>query len=178
MNTIQPGNTPLQPTSAKLARGIHGANMQTAAEQLAQDSATVTGVMDQPMRAQMAQDVQALKIQLGARLSDQSMTTAVMAAGAIIGGPHGVVLQDLAGKLHTTVASREKLDELAGKIETFHERKDGDPPLADAVFQSLNTNVNRELAGTGIGGKNVPVALFISGAVANSLQDQGGIIQP
>lgn len=165
----------IQPTSAKLARGVHGGNIEEVASTLAEDTAAVTSAIDRPTKTEMAKDVQTLKTQLWARLADRQMSTAMMTAGALLGGPHGVVLQDLAGKLHTTVASKEKLDALAAGIGQFHVRKDGDPPLADAVFQSLDSRVTGHLVDEGVKPADMQLGMLIAGAMANSYQDQGGI---
>jgi hypothetical protein len=169
------GMRPLEPTAAKLAQGVHGGNIEDVTSSLAQDSATVMHALDKPVKTELASDVQALKTQLWARLADHQMGTALMTAGAIMGGPQGVVLQDLQGTLKSTLASPERLDQLAEKITKFNEPVEGEakPPRAD-VYQSMGTHVTRELAQQQLGGQNVPAATFIAGALANAYQDQGG----
>jgi hypothetical protein len=159
------------PSAVKLTSGVHGGNIHEVSENLAQDSATVLGSLDRPMKTDLARDVKALKTQLWARLGDKQMHHALMTAGALLGGPHGVVLTSLHQNLKATLASPQKLDELAGKVEKFN---GGDQPKAGAVYDSLNSQVTGGLVGAKVGGENVPAATFLAGALANAYQDQGG----
>lgn len=174
------GATPIRPSeprAAHITHGVHHGNIDQVASNLAQDSATVTRWLDGPQRTDMAKDVQALKTQLWARLGDQQMATALMTAGAIMGGPPGVTMQNLSGTLKSTVASKEKMDQLAQQVERFHQPVEGESKLGDDVYKSLNTRVTRDLAAAHVPPSSVPVALFISGAMANSYADQGGLAQ-
>lgn len=169
------GTTPIStPTAATLTRGVTGRNLEQVAHGLAEESFTVTEVLDRPTRSEMASDLASLKVQLWARVSESHMGNAMMVAGALMGGPHGVVLSNLQGTLKTTLASPQKLDKLASDIEAFHQECPGDPLLSDARAESLGTAMKRSLVA--MGSKEVPTALFIGGALANAHQDQGTIV--
>lgn len=175
------GTTPIRPaelTSARITRGVHGGNIQEVAGTLAQDAASITGAIDRPTRTEMAKDVQTLKTQLWARLGDQQMGTALMAAGAIMGGTQGMTLSGLAENLKSTVGSKEKLDQLAQGIQSFHKPAEGESRRGDDVFHSLESGVTRALVAEHVPGSNVPVALFISGGLASNYAEQGNLAQP
>lgn len=171
------GVNPAPPNAAKLADGVHGGNIHEITDKLADTSAMTLEVLDPSVRTTFAKDMSQLKVQLGARLSEQQMGTALMAAGAIIGGPHGVVMHELQGKLQSTLASPVKLDALADQIKHFGDRAQGEKvPTRGDVFESMNTKVTTGLVGRKVGGENVPTGSFFAGALANAYQDHGGYI--
>lgn len=166
---------PAAPTAAKMTTGVHGGNIREVADSLARDSATLLGSIDSPATADLTRDVQALKTQLWARLSDHQMTNALMTAGALMGGPHGLILGNLRGELKSTLASPDKLDALAAGIAKFDARapREASPPRGD-VYASLGSQVKGGLVREQVDGPQVPVGTFLAGALANAYQDHGG----
>ncbi|HXE71783.1 MAG TPA: hypothetical protein VNO81_03900 [Candidatus Nitrosotenuis sp.] len=175
MSTIDPGRSSVAGAAPqRLVAGVTGQNIRQVAREIADQAATVTEVLDSSTRTQMAQDLKALKTQLWARnVSSDQMGHALMAAGAILTGVHGVVVQDLAGRLHQTLRNPQKLDELAEQIGQFSRRQPGEaPPGAAPVFHSLNNQVTQALIEHGVQSDNVPVALFMGGALLQAEAEQ------
>jgi hypothetical protein len=84
-----------------------------------------------------------------------------------------VVVQDLAGRLHQTVRNPEKMDQLSQQISHFSDRRPGEAaPGAGPVFDSLNNQVTQALVQNGVGSDNVPVALFMGGALLQAESQQ------
>lgn len=166
---------PLLPTATTMTAGVHGGNVREVAQSLAQDSATILGSIDKPTTTDLTKDVQALKTQLWARLGDHQMRNALMTAGALLGGPHGLVLGNLQSELKSTLASPEKLDELAGNIAKFDARGPNEaPPTRGDLYASLGTQVTGGLLRENVEGPQVPVGSFIAGALGNAYQNHGG----
>lgn len=157
-----------------MVRGVTGPTMARVAGHVAETAQTVTDVLDTSQRAEMAQDLQKLKVGLNLRdLGSSQLQTAYMTAGALLAGPHGVVVADLATRLHETVSDRRKMDALAEQVQHFGDRQPGESPLSDAVYLGLNNQVTRALVDGGT--SNVPVALFMGGAILDAEQRQGAV---
>lgn len=166
---------PLQPSAAKMTAGVRGGNIREVAQSLAQDAATILGSIDKPTTTDLTRDVQTLKMQLWARLGDHQTQNALMTAGALLGGPHGLVLGSLQSELKSTLASPKKLDELAGGIVKFGARGPHEaPPTRADLYASLGTQVTSGLVREKVEGPQVPVGSFVAGALANAYQNQGG----
>lgn len=156
--------------AAHMVRGVTGPTMARVAGHVAETAQTVTDVLDTSQRVEMAEDLQKLKVGLNLRdLGSSQLQTAYMTAGALLGGPNGVVVSDLASRLHETVADPKKMDALADRVQHFG----GDSTLTDGVYLGLNNAVTRALVDGGT--SNVPVALFMGGAILDAEQRQGSV---
>lgn len=146
-----------------MVRGVSGPSMARVAAHVAESAQTVTDVLDTSQRTEMAQDLQKLRVGLNLRdVGASQMQAAFMTAGALLAGTQGVVVADLASRLHETVSDRSKMDALAQQVQGF-----GDDPL----YHGLNNHVTRALMEGGT--SSVPVALFMGGAILDAEQRQG-----
>ena len=166
-------------TAAQLTKGIKGA--ETMAEVAQHIGTTATDTLsasdDTPnmlvnlKRIAGAVDDNQMSSGVKARMSMQS---AMVATGALLGGPTGFSLADLGGRLHTIANDPKQLREFAGEVVNLSQAKPGEH-LSTDKFNSLATQIN---ANTMQEAKtNNPVALFLGGAFLRTEQDKGILLE-
>lgn len=147
---------------AKNAQGIK----KVATEVAETAGPVVQDGLGSSVQTSMASNIQKLKLQLSSAegLSGSGINTALMAAGAILSGPSGVVPHTLAGQLDTAMSSKQGREELASSAAKV--AKSGSQ-MENAQLNHMGIEVTGALTKEGVQGKNVPTALFMSGAIAH-----------
>ncbi|MBT9586185.1 hypothetical protein IV102_22785 [bacterium] len=163
-------------TAPALTKGIQGKNIAPLSEHLASNSADTVEVLGSGLKSQIMQDLKALHqaVDSGGAQSI-SFHTASMAAGALL-GVSGLVLHDMAGKLHQAVKNPEKLEELAGQVRDLPQQRTKEQPLAGDVFTSLSNRTLGSAVEHGVKGQDVPVAMFLGGGFLSNEQQQGTLL--
>ena len=83
-----------------------GQRLPQMADSIADEAKTTLSVVDSATTTQMAQDLGKLEKALSGRnLSEGQTKVAMMAAGALVSGPFGVVVDQVADDLHTAMST-------------------------------------------------------------------------
>jgi len=162
-----------------LTRGITGKNIKPVAEHVAQMGSETADVLGSSLNTQMTQDLKALHRVVSAKeteagksaLSATSFQTTAMVAGAILGA-QGMVVTDMAGKLHMAAGNPEKLEQLASSVRDVTQEG-----AASAVLSGLSNQVLSSALEMGSKGVNAPVAMFMSGGYLQNEQSDGLLMQ-
>lgn len=145
---------------------------KVAAEIADTGKAVAQDALDTSLQSKMASDLKPLRQELSTRgLSVGQTRAAIMAAGAIVAGPSGVVVTSMADRLSEATSTRDGAKSLAD--QAVAEVKVGG--MEEAQLTSLGNQVTAALTADGTKPGNVPVALFMGGAVKNAeaMQDLG-----
>lgn len=175
---IRPNPNPV-PTASQLTRGIHGRNLEQVSEHLAAESSDTVSVLGQGLKSQMTQDLKALQRAVEAQeaasgknaLQSTSFHAAAMVAGSLL-GVSGMVMHDLAGKLHQVAQNPEALQQLA---EDVRDRTQGEG-TSSHVLNGLAHRVLQANVEQGSTGANAPVAMFLSGGFLQAEQRQDSLL--
>ncbi|MFN8612599.1 MAG: hypothetical protein U0931_33975 [Vulcanimicrobiota bacterium] len=158
-------------SSLGLTRGIQGKNIVPVSQHLAEESAEVVDALGPNLKTQLAQDLKKLHqvVQGSKGCEDMGLHTAAMAAGAVL-GVSGLVVQQMAGKLHQAVGNPEQLKQLASQVAELPQQKEG-----GAVFSSLSNRVLQSQIGQ-VAGKDMGTAMFLGGGFLTQEQQQGTLL--
>ena len=157
--------------SAALTRGIVGKNITPVSQHLAEESADVVDALGPNLKAQLAQDLKTLHraVQGTRGCEEMSLHTAAMAAGSLL-GISGLVVQQVAGKLHQAVRNPDELKKLAADVSELPQQKEG-----GALFSSLSNRVLQSQIGN-VSGNDMGTAMFLGGGVLTQEQQQGTLL--
>ena len=157
--------------SAALTRGIVGKNITPVSKHLAEESADVVDALGPNLKSQMTSDLKALhRAVQGTRGSeDMSLHTAAMAAGSLL-GVSGLVVQQMAGKLHQAVRNPDELKKLAADVSELPQQKEG-----GALFSSLSNRVLQSQIGH-VSGNDMGTAMFLGGGFLTQEQQHGTLL--
>lgn len=156
-------------TNVNVTRMLGGAKGATGIKKTAKTVAETAGPVVQDglapsVQKSMAADIQKLKARVSGveGLGKTSTASVLMAAGAILSGPAGVVPHSLAERLSTAMSSPKTAKALAEK--SVAAAKSG-TDMENAQMNHMGIQVTSALVNEGVKGSNVPTALFMSGAV-------------
>lgn len=157
--------------SAALTRGIVGKNITPVSQHLAEESADVVDALGPNLKAQLAQDLKTLHraVQGTRGCEEMSLHTAAMAAGSLL-GISGLVVQQVAGKLHQAVRNPDELKKLAADVSELPQQKEG-----GALFSSLSNRVLQSQIGN-VSGNDMGTAMFLGGGFLTQEQQQGTLL--
>lgn len=158
-------------SSAGLTRGIQGKNILPVSQHLAEESAELVDVLGPGLKGQMSQDLKKLHqaVQNNQGCQDMALHTAAMAAGSLL-GVSGLVVQQMAGKLHQAVSNPEQLKQLAADVAQLPQQKEGGD-----VFSSLSNRVLQSQIGH-VAGNDMGTAMFLGGGFLTQEQQQGTLL--
>ncbi|MBS2037542.1 hypothetical protein JST97_21315 [bacterium] len=154
-----------------LTRGIQGKNILPVSKHLADESAEVVDVLGPGLKTQLSQDLKKLHqaVQGTRGCEDMALHTAAMAAGSLL-GVSGLVVQQMAGKLHQAVRNPEQLKQFAAEVAELPQQKEG-----GAVFSSLSNRVLQSQIGN-VSGNDMGTAMFLGGGFLAQEQQQGTLL--
>lgn len=156
-------------TNVNVTRMLGGVKGTKGIQKVAKDVAETAGAVVQDglapsVQKSLAKDIQKLKVQVSGVEGHSKTSTAsvLMAAGAILSGPSGVVTSSLSERLSTAMSSPKTAKALA---EQSVEAASSGTNMENAQMNHMGIQVTSALVKEGVKGSNVPTALFMSGAI-------------
>lgn len=156
-------------TASKSAPAVTPREVESGARRLTNESLTLTRGLDAPSRESLNHDLSRLQTQLWRRLTTRQMQTMLITTGALLGGPGGVSVRALSQGLRQILSSTPNIEAFASKLEQFHAGAARTPAVREA-WRDLHDGVVSGIMQHEHYKDEVPVTLFMAGAVARSKQ--------